>query len=215
MVAQIDFFGGDFGVYSVSNGGSGIGFFGTNFGDSVAVDAYQDSTYITNGNGTTQGATLNNWKWIHANSGQFAGVNYPLSGIPNSYATIKVKFSNDTSVRIQNAKLRIYDRSDVNRAQSGVICQVAELCKPNALFGDSITTTAPWGSGSTQWTTCNPVGSSTIYTFINQSPGISGINGRNPNGSGLVHEWFCLLSASPTSIGSKVQFSAFLSLEFL
>lgn len=215
MAAQVKFYGGDWGVYDVDSGGSGIGFFGASFGDSVAVGAYNDSTYITNGNGSVQGANIHNWKWTHANSGAFESVSYPLSGIPNSYATLKIRFSNDDPVKCQNVKFRVYDRANVNRAQSGVVCQLAELCRTNSIFGDSFGPTGPWGSGSTTWTTANPAGSSTIYTFINQSPGISGIYGRNTAATGTIHEWFLLMSASPTSIGSKTQFGGYFSLEYL
>lgn len=216
MPAQIKFYGGDNGVYDIDSGGSGIGFFGTSFGQSVAVGSYQDTTYITDGNGSVQGLPLSNWKYTHARSGIYQGdsTQYPISGIPNSLATVNVRFTNDTAVKCQNVRMRIYDRANLNRAPSGVTTQVAELCRPNNIFGAQ-STTGPWGSGSASWTTANPTGSSTIITAITQSPGISGINVRSTTATDTRHDWYFLLSASPTSIGSKTDYGLYFSLEYL
>jgi hypothetical protein len=217
MAAQINFYGGTNGQYNINNGGSGVGFFGSTFGQSVLVNAYQDSTYVTDGNGTTQGATLLNWKYVHANSGLYGGdsTNYKLSGIPNSIATLNVRFTNDTAVMCQNVRLRIYDRSDTTKAASGVVTQIAELCRPDSLYTSTVTNTGPFASGSVQWTTANPTGSSTVYTPITQSPGISGSHPRSASWTDVQHDWYFLFSASPTSIGSKTQFGCQVSLEFL
>ena len=40
--------------------GSGIGFFGGGFGISVPVAQYQDSSYVTNSDGTSSGIKINN-----------------------------------------------------------------------------------------------------------------------------------------------------------
>ena len=44
--------------------GSGIGFFGGGFGISVPVSQYQDSSYVTNSNGTSSGVKINNTKYV-------------------------------------------------------------------------------------------------------------------------------------------------------
>ena len=217
MPAQIKFYGGDNGTLDIDSGGSGIGFFGTSFGQSVAVGSYQDTTYVTDGNGSVQGAQLSNWKYIHARSGLYNQdtTNYPISGVPNSYATVNVRFTNDTAVKCQNVRMRIYDRANLNRAPSGVTTQVAELGRPNNTFGNSLAASGPWGSGSASWTTANPTGSSTIITAVTQSPGISGINVRSTTATDTRHDWYFLLSASPTSIGSKTDYGLYFSLEYL
>ena len=43
--------------------GSGLGFFGGGFGISVPVGQYQDTTYVTNGDGTASGIRCKNTKW--------------------------------------------------------------------------------------------------------------------------------------------------------
>ena len=67
--------------------GSGIGFFGGGFGISVPVSQYQDSSYVTNSNGTSSGVKINNTKYVSVsgmshNGGSTAGT----SGVPNFYA---------------------------------------------------------------------------------------------------------------------------------
>ena len=217
MAAQIKFYGGDNGTIDIDSGGSGIGFFGSSFGQSVAVGSYQDTTYITDGNGQTQGAQLSNWKFINARSGLYNQdtTQYPLSGIPNNYATVNVRFTNDSAVKCQNVRMRIYDRTNLNRAPSGVTTQVAELGRPNNIYGNSLAVAGPYGSGATSWTTANPTGSSTIITIINQSPGISGLQLRSTTTTDTRHDWYFLLSASPTSIGSKTDYGLYFSLEYL
>lgn len=217
MPAQIKFYGGN-GTTDIDSGGSGIGFFGSSFGQSVPVGSYQDTTWVTDGNGQVQGAQLANWKYTNARSGLYNqdSTQYPLSGIPNSYATVNVRFTNDTTaVKCQNVRMRIYDRANLNRAPSGVTTQVAELGCPNNIYGNSFLVAGPYGSGSTSWITANPTGSSTIITLINQSPGISGLQLRSTTATSARHDWYFLISASPTSIGSKTDYGLYFSLEYL
>ena len=51
-MATINFYSGNLHVNNLS--GSGLGFYGGGFGYSVQVGAYQDTTFITNGTGTSQ-----------------------------------------------------------------------------------------------------------------------------------------------------------------
>lgn len=191
-------------------GSSGVGFFGNaGFGSSVSVGAYQDSTYITNSNGTIAGASLNNIKYSHPNSGIVNGIGSPsglnLQAITNSQASLNVRFSHTSAVATQNVKLRIYDRANINNAASGVTTKVAEIIHPT-------TTNALDGSGSSSWQT--PAGSGTVMDLVS-SPGMSGLR---PNGSGTIadrHDWYLALSASPDSIGSKTQYAMWVELEYL
>lgn len=191
-------------------GSSGVGFFGNaGFGSSVSVGAYQDSTYITNSNGTIAGALLNNIKYSHPSSGIVNGIGSPsglnLQAITNSQASLNVRFSHTSAVATQNVKLRIYDRANINNAASGVTTKVAEIIHPT-------TTNALDGSGSSSWQT--PAGSGTVMDLVS-SPGMSGLR---PNGSGTTadrHDWYLALSASPDSIGSKTQYAMWVELEYL
>ena len=204
-MAQLRFYAGeDFAINNLS--GSGLGFYGGGFGYSVAVGEYQDSTFITNSAGTAQGPQVDNVKYQNIGSGVVNGAasGIPLASIPNYQATLKVNFNHTSPVKTQNAKLRIYDRSSINNDPSGVLCKVAEIIHPG-------TTQVPTGSGDTTWHT--PTGSSVIMDLV-ASPGLSGLR---PNGADTTdenHDYFVALSASPSSIGSKL-FALYCELEYL
>ena len=67
-MAAINFYAGE--NFSIANlSGSGLGFYGGGFGFSVAVGEYQDSTFITDGNGTSQGPQVDNIKYMNTQSG--------------------------------------------------------------------------------------------------------------------------------------------------
>lgn len=186
--------------------GSGFGFFGSTFGDSVPVGEYQDTTYITNGNGTTEGPQVNNVKYQNPASGilNSASSGNGLISIPNYLATGIIEFTHTSAVRLQNTKVYIYDRSSISNSPSGVICKVAEIIHPN-------TTQTPDGSGSQVWET--PAGSS--YMTLTPSPGRSGFYVNGPLTTDTYHTHYIALSASPSSIGSKTQFGLYVSTEYL
>jgi hypothetical protein len=206
-MATISFYSDTEGVENLL--GSGLGFYGAGFGRSVAVGEYQQTTFITDGNGTVEGAQVDNIKWIHPNSGQVnGGGDILLTHIPNRLSTLNPRFTHDSAVQVQNVELRIYDRVDVNNPPSGVTCKVAELIHPNPTNGAG-------GSGDTSWIT--PQGSAVVVDLA-PSPGISGLfagNGSNSTAPGTEHSWYVALSASPDSIGSKTLFGLSLSLEYL
>lgn len=207
-MAAISFFADSFGVQNL--GGSGLGFYGAGFGSSVEVGEYQDSTFITNGAGTAQGPQVNNITWTHPSSGEIngAGASVVLTAIPNYLATLNVRFTHGSVVKTQNAKLRIYDRSNINNNPSGVTCKVAELIHPYTVQTNA-------GSGDTSWNT--PVGSSIIMDMA-ASPGESGThagNGSNSVWTDTRHDWYAAITASPDSIGSKTLFALYFETEYL
>lgn len=204
-MATISFHADDFHVQNLS--GSGLGFYGGGFGDSVEVGEYQDTTFITDGNGTSQGPQVNNIKYLNTASGEIngAGSGVPLTAIPNYLATLNIRFSHGSAVKTQNAKLRIYDRSDIDNPASGVTTKVAEIIHPDQVQNDN-------GSGSTEWSSL--AGSGVIMSLVS-SPGTSG---ERPNGSetsDVRHDWYCSISASPDSIGSKTLFGLYFAVEYL
>jgi hypothetical protein len=205
MPAAINFFALDNHVQNLNS--SGLGFFGSTFGDSVEIGEYQDSTYITNSNGTTEGPQATNIKFVHPNSGSINGLDpVNLLNIPNYLATLNVRFTNDTAVRCQNAKFYVYDRVNINNNPSGVLCKVAEIVHP------SLAQTGLTGSGSTSWQTVNGSGSVLEFTF--ESPGYSGLA---PSGNSTVDtrmDYYIGISASPSSVGSKT-FAGYFSVEYL
>lgn len=186
--------------------GSGLAFMGASFGASVAVSAYQDTTWISNSTGSTQGAQTNNVKYLNTASGilNSASSGVGILSIPNYLSTLNIHFSHTSAVKTQNTKLYIYDRSSINNAPSGVICKVAETIHPS-------TSQLVLGSGSAVWYT--PTGSS--YVSLAAAPGTSGTSVNGPETTEFDHDWYVCLSASPSSVGSKTQFGLYVETEYL
>lgn len=208
MAAAINFYA-DTAFFITNLAGSGLGFYGGGFGQSVNVGEYQQTTFITDSTGANQGAQVNNVKYNNAMSGT---VNSSTSGIlltsiPNYQATLNIRFTNDGAVRTQNVKLRVYDRNSIDVAPSGVVSQVAEVIHLGVTQVNN-------GSGNNTWTSVG--GSGTILTLA-PSPGMSGAfagNGSNSTYSDTRHDNFVCISQSPSSIGSKLS-ALYVSLEYL
>lgn len=208
MTAQITWWAGANQIQDLS--GSGLGFYGDDgFATNVRVGYHQGRTFITNSAGTTQGPEANNTKYLNAGSGILGqtGTGIALTAIPNYQCPLRIRFTNDTAVRVQNAELRAYDRTNPNNPPSGVTCKVAEIIHPDTVQNNN-------GSGDTTWYT--PAGSSVVVPLAN-SPGPSGLyagNGSNSNHSDTTHDWHVAWSSSPDNIGSKY-FGAYISVEYL
>lgn len=186
--------------------GSGLGFFGASFGQSVEVSAWQQTTYITNGTGSIEGNVCENTRWIHEASGiQSDAGEIALLKIPNRLATLNIKFANDSAVKTQNVKLRIFDRSNINNEASGVTTKVAELIHPS-------TSQVVTGSGDITWNT--PQGSGVVMNLVS-SPGESGEAPNGTDTSDTIHDWYTVISASPDSIGAKTLYGLYVELEYL
>lgn len=201
----IEFRADDNGIVNLN--GSGLGFYGATFGSSVNVGSWQDSTWITNSTGSTQGPQVDNIKWTHANSGSINGLSsVHLQNVPNQFATLNIRFTNGSAVRTQNAKLRIYDRTTITTGPSGVTCRAYEVIHP------STTQTGNLGSGTTSWTT---MGSGVVLNMA-FSPGISGLLAKPSTASTTAdtrHDYFVALSSSPDSVGSKL-FALYFEVEY-
>ncbi len=210
-MASIDYYintGTDFNIMTAT---SGLGFFGSaGFGASVPVGTWQSRTFVTDGNGVVQGPEARNVKYLNAGSGipGSIGSGIGLQAIPNYQATLNIRFTHGSNVQVQNAQLRIYDRTNIDLGASGVTTKVAELIHPG-------NTQVANGSGDSQWIT--PVGSSVVVNLA-PSPGMSGFfagNGSNSTYAGQRHDWYAAISASPDSIGAKTQYGLYTSLEYL
>lgn len=210
-MAAIDFFSDQFAIENLN--GSGLGFYGTSFGSSVQVGAYQNSTFITDGNGTSEGPQVNNLEWVHPDSGSIDSLEeVTLTSIPNFLATLNPRFTHGSAVQVQNVKARIYDRTNIDNPASGVTTQVAELIHVDTVQNDN-------GSGDSSWIEITPAngGSGTIVDLAD-SPGLSGEfagNGSQSTRADTSHDWYLALSASPDSIGSKTLYGFYIELEFL
>lgn len=190
--------------------GSGLGFYGNGFGTSILVGQYNQTTFITNGAGTSQGAQADNIQYIHPNSGVLnGGTTYNLLSIPNKDATFQIQFYHSSPVQVQNARLYIYDRVSINNGASGVTTKLAEIIHPDPVA-------LPTGSGSSSWKTINAGVASSI--LLAQSPGASGLwagPGTTSTRADNFHTWAIALSPSPDSIGSKTNYGAYFSVEYL
>jgi hypothetical protein len=242
-MAAITFHINNFGAAStvdptlISHGvGSGLGFFGGGFGISVPVAQYQDTTFVTNSNGTTSGIRGNNTKYTSISGLAYnGGTAIGTSGAPNFYAPLRVSFNHSEAVRVQNCKLRIFDRNDISQQASGVTTQVYEVRHPHPTEGEAATygSLDHRGIGNHGWHEYDPEDAMTDMD-LTASPGLSGLNtvvGEIlPTGDGsffnwktnegaahesLNHDWFLALSASPDSIGSKTDYGLYMTLEYL
>ncbi len=215
MGAAVDFYAGLGGEASgVDLNGSGLGFYGSTFGSSVQVGQYQDSTFITNSTGSTEGPQADNNKY----QGNVSGVSnngdsvIHISGLPLYSGTVNVRFTNDSAVNTQNGEVRIFDRSDINAGASGVTSQVAQLIQGGSGVEPTTGDAQAWDSGEDGWLALD--GSGTTMTLLNNP----GSGGAGPSGAGdedTRHDWFLCVSASPDSIGSKTLFGLYVQLEFL
>lgn len=174
-----------------SLGLSGIGGFGSTFGQSINVGSYQDSTYETDSNGTSQGKTLSNVKWAHAQSGYVNGANLlNLLSIPNTDSTLDIRFTHTSQVSLVNAKVWITDRNTTTGIPAGVTTKVAQIQHTGV-------SQVANGVGNASWSTLGGTG----YLSLSNSPG-SGL--LAVTGANAQHDWFIAISQSPDSIGSKL-----------
>lgn len=188
--------------------GSGLGFYGPNFGRSITVGSWNERTFITSSDGTTQGAEADNCKWVSSTGVSLGsiGSGILLTQVPNDQATLQISLNSDTSVQVPTATAYFYDRSSINNAPSGITFRAAEIIHPDI-------TQANNGSGDTTWLT--PAGSS-VTVSLAPSPGSGGLyagNGSNSTISSLRHDWFMAISASPNSVGSKTS-GIYVSIEY-
>lgn len=239
-MASINFYGNVLGAGYSTNpsginhaAGSGLGFYGAGYAISVPVGQYQDTTWVTNANGTANDQyQLNNTKYTSVSGMSFnssAAINNVNA--PNYYAPLKISFSHSEPVRVQNCKLRIFDRNNIANHASGVTTQVYEIRHPNG--STSASGLSHRGVASHAWKEFDPSLAMTELV-VTSSPGISGLNTtagdplpssqfgffnwttkEGTAHSSSVHDWFIALSASPDSIGSKTNYGLYFSVEYL
>jgi hypothetical protein len=216
--------------------GSGLGFYGTNFGISVAVGTKQTSTFVTDANGVNEGAQLNNTMAMNTEvdppldpglvsiNGALPPAN--LDRLPNFLCPLNIRFTNDTPVRVQNCKMRIFDRNNINNPASGVTTYVYEARHPATQ--QTVSNLSHRGRSSNSWVVFDPVSPMQDMIFTS-SPGASGKNTNSsdfntnlgyitqegPLHSSSRHDWFVALSSEPESIGSKTQYGLYFTVEYL
>jgi hypothetical protein len=231
MAAEIKFYANVKVDDSVSeiyhNAGSGIGFYGSSFGVSVPVDSQQSTTFTTNADGTSEGIQLHNTKYATTGTVSIdSATAINLDSLPNYLCPLNIRFTNDDPVKVQNCKLRIFDRNNIENQASGVTTYVYEARHP--LTTQVASGLSFKGRASDTWYEYDPVDAMSTMTFTS-SPGVSGLNTDSgdddpvkgyttTSGVSLAstrHDWFVALSAEPQSIGSKTNYGLYFSVEYL
>lgn len=218
--------------------GSGIGFYGAGFGLSVSVGEQQSSTFVTDGNGINQGAQLNNTAMANMVGDESSEVSVngladiSLSNLPNYLCPLNIRFTNDDAVRVQNCKLRIFDRDNIDNKASGVTTYVYEARHPATL--QTVSNLSQRGRSSNTWVefaqgVTQIDGVTTKDMTMTSSPGASGLNTSTDDTNTALgyatregvahtsnqHDWYVALSSEPESIGSKTNYALYFSVEYL
>jgi hypothetical protein len=147
--------------------GSGLAFFGASAGSSVQIGAYQQTTYVSNGDASQFTDASTNVQYLadtypsgRCNLSSVPGTAYEtgLSGVRTMYGSLGIEFGHNTAVNVQNCQLRIYDRNNINYPASGVNTKVAEIVNWNGSTytydnqgPDDGLTSAAVGSGDLFW----------------------------------------------------------------
>lgn len=197
MATTIDWKGGDQVnpiVPAESGDNDTLGFFGAGFGFSIRVSEWNNTSFVTNDNGTTNHGQVPNLRWANESGAYVASetVASELLEVDNSEATIQIKLETDSDVQTQNSSFRAFDRVNINNDPSGVTILAAEINKPETLVR---------GSGDTHWETI--AGSGSTLSFDDQLLG-----------SG-THQWYVGITVTPQSIGEKTNLGFYFETEFL
>jgi len=198
MATTIQWFGGAGSpeiLPAASGGFNTVGFFGAGFGFSIRVGEFNNTTFRTNANGTSDGAQLPNLRFANV-SGAFAGASVvaeELLEINNSETTLKITLTTDNPIQTQNTNFRAFDRVSINNDPSGVTIRAAEMRKDQSLVR---------GSGNTNWLVV--AGSGSVRTLFDQT-----------TENNTVHDFYVGLTGTPNSIGEKTEIGFYFETEFL
>lgn len=214
--------------------GSGIGFYGSNFGVSVPIGTRQSTTFVTNAVGANQGSQLNNTTMVTSGDSNTMGtvsVNgasaINLDRLPNYLCPLNIRFSHSSPVRVQNCKLRIFDRNNIANHASGVVTYVYEARHPSSL--QTISNLSHRGRPTlNSWYEFDSLDAMTDMQFT-ASPGVSGTNTNTQDTNASLgwvtqegslhaasrHDWYVALSSEPVTVGSKTQYGLYFTVEYL
>jgi hypothetical protein len=206
--------------------GSGLGFFGNGFGASVPIGEVQTTTFVTNGTGTTEAAQLNNTAWLTGTTVSTNGTTKNLNNLPNYLCPLNIRFTSDTTYKVQNCKLRIFDRNNIENHASGVTTYVYEARHPAT--DATLTQLAYRGRSANTWVEFTDGVAMADMIFTN-SPGMSGTNTNAADTdtelgyltqeaashSSVQHDWYVALSSEPLTVGSKTDYGLYFTVEYL
>jgi hypothetical protein len=217
--------------------GSGIGFYGLDFGISVPVGSQQSTTWITNADGTVAGPKLHNTAkvasgipGVEMGTVSVDGSSSPitLDKLSNYLCPLNIRFTHSSPVKVQNGKLRIFARDHgISKPASGVTTWVYEARKPSST--PSTTSLSHRGITHFVWTEFEPLAAQ-LDLPLTPSPGMSGQNTStadtdadllkftSQSGQALEssrHDWYIALSSEPEGIGSKTNYGLYYTVEYL
>jgi len=189
----------------------GLGFFGDDFGDPVAIGDFPSRTFVTNAAGDTFSFEANNNKKISDTEVVYGqeGDGISLLSLPNTLATANIRFTNSFAVRVLTANFHIYDGTDTDGEPNkdndpgGLTAFCAQIRNNSELQ-------SPVGIGDASWVNIH---GSTKLSMIS-SPGTSGLR---PNGSLTTdtrHDWYVAISPTPTTPSNKF-FGMYFELEYV
>jgi hypothetical protein len=194
---------------------SGLGFFGDNgFGDAIEIGDYNGHTFVTNASGTVQGFECNNNKYDGASGVIYGqeGSGMALRQLPNELATVNVRFTHNSAVYCQEARLWVFDGSftgalaNKETPAENLIFYVAEIRHPNNLQ----TITSLYSDAS--WS--NVIASGSNYIALVNSPGLNGIRQGGFEQLSTQHDWYVAMTCTPTQLGDK-SFGMTFEIEYL
>lgn len=221
--------------------GSGIGFYGSQFGVSVPVNKQQTSTFVTNAAptdgstpGTAAGVNLGNTAMATVGDSSTQGtvsINsltaQNLATLPNKSCPLNIRFTHSSAVRVQNCKLRIFDRTTITAPASGVTTYVYEARHPSNV--DGVAQLTQRGRSDNSWYSFNSA--TTNPMVFTSSPGAGGANtnlDQDASSAGTIgwstregldhssttHDWYVALSSMPETIGTKDKYGLYFTVEY-
>ena len=192
MAITIQWKGGN-DVVTISNGDR-IGFFGTNFGDSIILNTYQDKTYVTNIDGTINSGELPNIKYVSNSPGIgsiVSGSSAAITTFTPSQCTLHISLTSGSASRIQAVKLIAYSGSLTVGSFGGL-----------SAAGPSDATIVGFERGDTNWTIMSGSAQPLMLTPY------AGAAGK------VTHDYYIGLSAQPQVTGINVNISLALYAEW-
>ena len=193
--------------------GSGIGFYGeSGFGSAILIGAFNGRTFVTDPSGSIEGFEANNNKRLSSSDvihGQ-TGSGIPLLSLPNTLATLNLRFTHPSNVNTNAVVLYIYDGTSTggvpnkNNDPSGLTAWCAEIRKNEERQDVSN------GLGNSAWQDTH--GSTTLDLI--DSPATSGLRPLGAFSVDTRHDWYVAMSVTPNQFGDKL-FGILLETEFL
>ena len=194
MSIVIEWKGGD-DVVTISSD-SRIGFFGMTFGDSIVLNAYQETTHVTNDTGTVNDGELPNL--LHTVTapgsckiGNRFGSGSAITDITSEQCTLHLSITNGEHSRLQAVKLIAYSGSLTIDHEGNITAS-----------GPSDATVVGFELGNVNWTVMN---GSTAPLMLTPYSGAAGQ---------VTHNYYIGLSAAPQVTGINPNISLALYAEW-